>query len=91
MKFDFATTPGAEPALPLDGAPMMTVFGAGFAKSPWLKCVVVPPNTHGGSPEPSDQVSDSHPHTQRIHMRPPSHKYNPALGSRSAARWRVLS
>ena len=27
----------------------------GFAKSPWLKCVVVPPNTKGGSPEPSSR------------------------------------
>jgi hypothetical protein len=27
VKFDFATSPGAAPALPLDGAPLMTVFG----------------------------------------------------------------
>ena len=36
-------------ALPIDGGVEATVYGVGFAKSPWSKCVVVPPDAGRGT------------------------------------------
>eukprot|EP00959_Pyramimonas_sp_CCMP1952_P458784 9477202-Pyramimonas_sp.AAC.1 len=49
IKYDFASA-AASPAsaLPVDGG-KVTLYGVGFAKSPWMKCVVVPPGAETSS------------------------------------------
>jgi len=60
IRYEFAAdaTDPANQAIPLDGG-TVTLYGVGFAKSPWMKCVTVPPGATesiaaGGAKDPMD-------------------------------------